>query len=152
MRIALFAATAALVLVAAAPPARDRLLNVMHERHEGMETIGKTNKLLFRELQTSAPNLGTVRSGAAIIATLSSKALTWFPHGTGPELGKTGAKPEIWQQPQDFASKLHNFQAAAQAFNAAAKAGDLDATKGRYRELLGTCKACHDTYRSEMHH
>jgi cytochrome c556 len=152
MRIALLAATSAVVLIAAAPPARDRLLKIMHERHEGMETIGKTNKLLFRELQGSSPNMATVRAGAATIATLSSKSSTWFPHGTGPELGKTGAKPEIWQQPQDFAAKLRNFRVAGQAFNAATRTGDLDATKRRYRELLGTCKACHDSYRSEMKH
>lgn len=148
MRIGLFAA-AALVLIAAAPPAR--LLHIMHERHEGMEKIGNTNKLLHRELTSSNPFMPAVKSGAATIAGLSSRASGWFPAGTGPNAGKTGAKPEIWQNPQDFHAKLVGFQKAAQAFNAAAAAGDLDAIKARYADLDGACKACHDKYRTEMH-
>ena len=69
-----------------------------------------------------------------------------------PDLGKTGAKPEIWQTPEDFAAKLHNFQGAAKAFNAAA----MRATSPRPRRSSATsarrCKACHDKYRAEMHH
>ena len=152
MRLALFAATAALVLIAAAPPARDRLLQVMHERHEGMEEIGKANKALRRELTSSSPNATAVRSSAATIANLAGKSSHWFPRGTGPELGKTGAKPEIWQKPQDFATKLRGFQLAAKAFNAAAASGDMNAAKARFADLGKSCQSCHDTYRSDMHH
>jgi cytochrome c556 len=150
MRVALLSVIA-VVLIAAAP-SRDQLLKIMHERHEGMETIGDANKVLRRELAASSPNLGAVRSSAAGIASLSRKASGWFPKGTGPELGKTGAKPEIWQNWPDFTAKLRNFQGAAKAFDAAAKSGNLSAIKARYADLGGTCKACHDKYRSEMHH
>jgi cytochrome c556 len=151
MRIALFAATA-IFLIAAAPPTKQRLLSIMHERHEGMETIGKTNKALHRELTAASPNVGVIRASAAKIAMLSQKASGWFPRGTGPELGKTGAKPEIWQNPEDFTAKLRNFQAAAKTFNAAAASGDLNAIKAHAGDLGQACKACHDKYRSEMHH
>ena len=127
---------------------------IMHARHEGMETIGKTGKALNRQLTGSSPNLAAVHAGAAQIADLSRQASRWFPAGTGPEVGKTGAKPEIWQ-PQnqaDFAAKLHNFQVAAAAFNAAAASGDLSLIKARFDSLEGTCKACHDKYRMDMHH
>jgi cytochrome c556 len=119
-----------------------------------METIGKTGKVINRELTGSAPNLAAVHAGAAQIADLSRQASGWFPAGTGPEVGKTGAKPEIWQ-PQnraDFAAKLHNFQVAAKAFNTAGMSGDVGAIKARFGELGSTCKACHDKYRKEMHH
>lgn len=125
---------------------------VMHERHEGMERIGKNGKAINRELTGSSPNLGVVRSGAHQIAGLSRLASNWFPAGTGPEAGKTGAKPVIWQKPQDFAVKLHNFQVAAAAFDAAASSSDVTRIKARFSDLEGTCKACHDTYRAEMHH
>ena len=127
-------------------------LSIMHERHEGMETIGKTTKAINRELQTGSPDLAVVRAGAAKIADLSRQASGWFHAGTGPELGKTGAKPEIWQTPDDFAVKLGNFQKAAQAFNAAAAGSDIGAIKARFSDLGGACKACHDKYRAEMHH
>ena len=127
---------------------------IMHERHEGMETIGKTTKAINRELQGTSPNLVVVKAGAAQLADLSRKSSGWFPEGTGPEIGKTGAKPDIWspQNKADFAAKLHNFQTAAQAFNAAAKSGDAGAIKARFGDLGGSCKACHDKYRMDMHH
>lgn len=187
MRIALLAATTALVFLSAcggpetsqannaqanidnnaAPPPtapsngmamlavalpKEKALQVMHVRHEGMESIGKNLKALHRELESSSPFMPTVRSSAGNIAGLSKKASGWFPAGTGPDVAKTGAKPDIWQNPQDFLSKLHNFQAAAQAMNAAASGSDVDAMKARFADLGGACKACHDKYRSEMHH
>ena len=126
--------------------------NIMHERHEGMETIGKANKAIRRELDGGSPDLAAVRAGAAQIADLSRKASGWFPAGTGPDVGKTGAKPEIWQEPKDFAAKLTAFQKAAQGFNQAAASGDVNAIKAKFADLGGACKACHDKYRSEMHH
>ena len=136
----------------AAPLTKGKALAIMHERHEGMEKIGDTNKLLRREITSTSPFLPAVRSGAATIAALSVRANGWFPKGTGPATGKTGAKPQIWQKPRDFAAKLRGFQAAARAFNAAARSGDMVAIKARYADLGGSCKACHDSYRSEMKH
>ena len=156
MRIHRFAAGAVLALAAAgvgfAALPKNKALAIMHQRHEGMEKIGDTNKLLRREITSSSPFMPAVKSGAATIASLSKQANGWFPAGTGPDVGKTGAKPEIWQNQRDFVAKLHNFQAAAQAFNAAAQSGDMNAIKARYSDLGGTCKACHDKYRSEMKH
>jgi cytochrome c556 len=125
---------------------------VMHERHEGMRSIGKANKAIRDTLQASAPDLAVIRSSAAQISDLSRKASGWFPSGTGPEAGKTGAKPGIWQNPQDFSSKLSAFQKAAPAFQTAAGTGDLDAIRARLADLGQTCKACHDKYRTDMHH
>jgi len=134
MRIQLVAATALVSLAAAsvafAALPKNKALAIMHDRHEGMEKIGDTNKLLRREITSSSPFMPAIQSGAATIAGLSVRANGWFPKGTGPELGKTGAKPQIWQKPQDFAAKLRGFQAAAQVtkdaqdtYNAALKIG-----------------------------
>jgi cytochrome c556 len=142
-------ATNALILLAAP---KQKLLAVMHERHEGMETIGKNFKVLHRQLEGNSPDMPAVRTSAATIAGLSQKASHWFPNGTGPELGKTGAKPEIWQSPQDFTAKLGAFQHAARAFNATARGNDMSAIKARFADLGGACKACHDKYRAEMKH
>jgi cytochrome c556 len=144
-------ATSAASLVTARVTGR-AAAQIMHERHEGMESIGKAFKALHREFDSASPFAPTVRTSAAQIATLSKKASGWFPAGTGPEVGKTGAKPEIWKTPQDFAAKLGAFQKAALVFNAAASGNDMNAAKARYADLGGACKACHDKYRSEMHH
>lgn len=156
MRVHWFAAAAVLSLTAAgiafAALPKNKALAIMHVRHEGMEKIGDTNKLLRREITSSSPFMPAIQSGAATIAGLSMRANGWFPRGTGPELGKTGAKSEIWKNQRDFVSKLRDFQGAARALNAAAKSGDMNAIKARYSDLNGACKACHDKYRMEMKH
>jgi cytochrome c556 len=141
----LFAAAAV-----AAPSSKAR--HIMHERHEGMEAIGKANKELRREVTSATPNVAAVRASSAKLARLASKASGWFPKGTGPEAGKTRAKPEIWQDPQDFSARLRDFQGAAKALKVAAASGDANAIKARYADLGKTCKACHDKYRSEVQH
>jgi cytochrome c556 len=146
------AAANGLVMLAVPSVSGAKAAQVMHERHEGMETIGKNNKALKRELDDSAPDTTALRLSAGQIANLSKKASGWFPAGTGPDVGKTGAKPEIWQNSKDFSAKLAAFQKAAQALNAAASSGDVSATKARFADLGGTCKACHDKYRAEMKH
>jgi cytochrome c556 len=141
-----------MAMVAAPSVSGPAAVKVMHARHEGMETIGKDFKALHREFDSAAPNLALVRTAAGEITGLSREASGWFPAGTGPEVGKTGAKPAIWQNREDFAQKLSAFQRAAAAFNATTTHNDVGQMKARYADLGNTCKACHDKYRSEMHH
>jgi len=136
---------------ARAPASKEEALKLMHDRHEGMEDIGDAFKVLGRETKADAPNLEAVRTSAATIARLAPEVSSWFPPGTGPDVGKTRAKPEIWRKPEDFAAKTRAFQAAAQKFDATAKAGDVAAIKAGFGELGKTCKACHDPYRAEKH-
>jgi cytochrome c556 len=127
-------------------------MKIHHDRHEGMEAIGKGNKIIKQELNASSPNLALVRSTAAKMTSLSKEASGWFHAGTGMEMGKTGAKPEIWQNQADVAAKLATFQKAMQAFSDTASGNDVGAMKAQFTTLAGTCKACHDKYRMDMHH
>ena len=136
---------------AAAPTTKAEALEIMHERHEGMEQIGKSTKTIKRTLESSSPDVATIQKAAATIADLAAKSPTWFPEGTGPDVGKTGAKPEIWQTYPDFVAKDRDFLKAAQAFNATVATGNLDAIKAGFADLGKSCKACHDKYRKEMH-
>lgn len=128
--------------------------SIMHARHEGMESMGKDFKALKRTLEADDPNMTAARSAAVDIYKNSTAASGWFPAGTGPEAGKTGAKPDIWlpANQQDFAAKLAAFQQSAKKFYSLALAGNADGMKGMADDLAGTCKACHDKYRTEMHH
>lgn len=134
----------------AAPMSQKAALKAMHERHEGMEAIGTTNKILRRELAADPTNLKAVRSAATSMSGLAAKSSSWFPKGTGPDVGKTGAKAEIWQNSADFAAKQRDFQAAARALDRAAGSGNVAAIRDSYAALGKTCKACHDTYREEQ--
>lgn len=131
---------------------KDEAQRALKERHESMEKIGKAMKAAGRELKSDNPNLTTVRQSANTLAEQAKYVGSQFPKGSGPEAGKTGAKTEIWANPQDFTAKLSDFQKAAATFNQAAAGNDLAAIKKSFEDLGGTCKACHDKYRAEMKH
>ena len=145
-------ATESAATPAPAPATKEEALKVMHERHEGMEQIGKSTKAIKRQLDSSSPDVAEIQKAATTIADLAAKSPNWFPLGTGPDVGKTGAKPEIWQTYPDFVSKDRDFGKAAQAFDAAARSGDLSKIKAGFADLGKSCKACHDKFRSDMHH
>jgi cytochrome c556 len=133
----------------AAPATKEEALKIMHDRHEGMEQIGKSTKVIGAQLKEEHPNFGIIRTNAATINELAAKSESWFPTGTGPDVGKTRAKAEIWQKYEDFAAKDRNFRMAAQALQGSATSADVNAIKPSFAELGKTCKACHDSYRTE---
>ena len=107
----------------------------MHDRHEGMEKIGKATKaigaqLKARESRTSASSARMRRR----INDLAAKSENWFPAGTGPDVGKTRAKAEIWQKYDDFAAKDRDFRVAAQALKGSADSADVNAIKPAFAD------------------
>lgn len=133
-----------------APATKEEALKVMHDRHEAMEKIGKATKGAGRELKAGSPNLETIRASAKTIGDIAPNVASLFPPGTGPDVGKTGAKPAIWQNSQDFTAKTADFQKAAQAFSTAAAGSDVNAIKTAFGNLGNSCKACHEKYKAEM--
>lgn len=133
----------------AEPIAREEAIALMEARHENYERIGDAMKGITRELRADAPDAAEIREQAALIASLAPEVRTWFPAGTGPDVGKTEARAAIWENPQDFAAKVQAFERQAQAFNAAAQSGDVAAIRTAHGDLGKSCKACHDLYREE---
>ncbi len=133
---------------ASEPLAKDQALALMKERHEHMEALGDATKAINRQLKSSAPDLAVIRQSAAKIESLAPDLHSWFPEGTGPDVGKTRAKAELWQKPEDFAAKAQDFRSASAAFDAAAKSGDLSEINASFAAMGKSCKACHDLYRA----
>ena len=67
----------------------------------------------------------------------------------GSEKGTTRAKPEIWENMDDFESKLEDLRDATSALDDAAASGDRKAIASAVRDTGGACKACHDEYKSK---
>jgi cytochrome c556 len=124
---------------------------IMHERHEAMEGLGKAMKALHRELDSSKPDINVIRAQTATMASGAAKIPGFFPAGTGPDVGKTRAKPEIWTQHDLFIRKAKDFLAAAQAIDAAAKTGDANKVMALHENVDRACKACHDPFRAPEH-
>ena len=72
--------------------------------------------------------------------------LPWACFAAGTEGGK--AKPEIWKEQAKFKEHSDKLQAESVKLVAAAKTGNLDNLKTAFGATAGTCKACHDAYRS----
>lgn len=131
----------------AAPLEKEQALALMKQRHEHYEEIGKAMRAAKKGLDAGDPQ--AVRAAAATIAKHAPNAEGWFPAGTGPDVGKTEAKAEIWQQPQQFAAGMRDFRDATAAFQNAAAGSDLAAMTAAHAKLGKTCKSCHDRFREE---
>jgi len=117
------------------------------ERHERMEAVGDAVGPLGGMLK------GEISFDAAVAMSslLSIKESTTgigelFPEGSYVE-GKKRASQAVWTNRADFDQKLADFDIA---LNAAIEANpqSLDELKPVMQNLLGTCKGCHEDYRT----
>lgn len=120
-------------------------------RHEHYEKLGKAFKAVRDQTSTDAPDFAVLLQNAEIVNEASVNQQQWFPKGTGPEAGKTRALPEIWSKPADFEAAQKMFSDRAPKLLAAAKAKDVDAVKAAFKDLGGSCKNCHDSFRAPEH-
>lgn len=132
----------------AAPLTHDQALALMKARHDHMGDLGDAAKNVGKTFQSGANDLAVIRQSAATMKALAPKLLSWFPKGTGPDVGKTRAKAEIWQKQEDFALKAHDFELAANDFANAAQSGNMDRIHAGFGGVGKSCKACHDLYRA----
>jgi cytochrome c556 len=129
------------------PLEREAALALMEKRHEGYEKIGRAMRAAKQAIDQG--NAAAVKGPADQLATLAPQAIGWFPAGTGPDVGKTEARAEIWQQRAEFDQGMQRFNQAARLFQQAAAGGDLAAIRKAHADLGGTCKSCHDRFRLE---
>ena len=74
--------------------------------------------------------------------------LPWAGFVEGTDKGETKAKPEIWMDKAKFDDYAQKMQAELSKLNAAAKTGSLDAIKAAVGSVNGSCKTCHDAFRT----
>ena len=77
----------------------------------------------------------------------SLNILRGFPEDSGT--GKTNAKPEIWQNFDDFKKKLETMQLEAAKLGDLAAAGDRKAITEQIAVTGKSCKSCHEKYEKE---
>jgi cytochrome c556 len=84
---------------------------------------------------------------AEIVAFMSKLPAEGFTPGS--DRGNTKAKPEIWQNMNDFTRKLEAMQAEVAKLAEVSKGGDARAMRAQLSEAGKACKACHDEYRAK---
>jgi len=95
-----------------------------------------------------APFDAKVAAESAEVAAYMSK-LPWAAFGEGTDKGApTKAKAEIWSDKAKFGDYAEKMQGELSKLNAAAKTGNLDSIKAAVGAVGGSCKTCHDAFRS----
>lgn len=95
-----------------------------------------------------APLDAKVAAESAEVAAYMSK-LPWAAFGEGTDKGApTKAKAEIWSDKAKFNDYAEKMQGEMNKLNAAAKTGNLDSIKAAVSAVSGSCKTCHDAFRS----
>ena len=84
---------------------------------------------------------------AEIVANMAK--LPWAAFGEGTDSGETKAKPEVWKQSAKFKEAADKLQTESIKLVAAAKTGKEDAFKTAFSATAGTCKSCHDDFKSK---
>lgn len=123
------------------------------------EDAVKYRKAAFTVTGTHFGRLGAMAQGkvpfdakvaaenAEIVADMAK--LPWQAFGEGTETADTKAKPEIWKQSAKFKELGDKLQSESVKLAAAAKSGKEDAFKTAFTATAGTCKSCHDDFRSK---
>ncbi len=89
-----------------------------------------------------------VKRNANALAVLAPRAIEGF----GPDTSSgapTRAKPEIWDNLEDFRQKFLALEQATQALLIAANTGDQAKVTPALMETGKACKACHDKYKAD---
>lgn len=137
-------ATAALAagLVAIAVSASEGEVNY---RQHTMSAVGGHMRAIVDIVRGDVPHMDHLPTHANAMADLAEIAPTLFP-----ESSKGGdALDAIWEDAEDFKSKLDAFREATAAFKDAAEAGERGAIMAAFQGVGQACKGCHDNYRAE---
>jgi cytochrome c556 len=140
---AVFVPTLLAVVVHAATP-----VEAQKARHEHYEELGDAFKAVRDNSRGDSPNWAALETAAKEVVDASVDQQKWFAKGTGPEAGKTRALPEIWTKTQDFDAAMKMFSERAPKLLAAVKAKDSAGLQAAFKDVGGSCKNCHDTFRA----
>lgn len=136
------ATTLATCLVAIAVSASEG--EVSYRQHT-MSAIGGHMRAIVDIVRGDVPHMDHLATHASAMADLAEIAPTLFP-----ESSKGGdALDAIWEDGEDFESKLNAFKEATAAFKTAAESGERGEIMGAFQGVGQACKGCHDDYRAE---
>ncbi len=140
---------AALAIVAVAAPLLAAPADAVRARIAGLRELGGAMKGINDALRSSEPQTAMIQQNASKIANSARNMPRWFPANSAPRPGlETWAKPEIWSKPAEFRAAMNAFTTQAAVVQRVSMGTDTDAIKAEVRKLGGTCKGCHDQFRT----
>lgn len=118
-------------------------------RKAGYGEIGAAFKSVNDELRKPKPLAIVITRSTSTMKKAAARVSNWFPAGSGPAPGvKTAAKAEIWTKRGEFDALHRKFVVEVEKLDQLAQAGDTKALAAQARVVGGTCKACHEKFRT----
>lgn len=126
---------------------------VVGQRQALMKEMGKQMGIINDFLEKGIGDAAAAKAAADTIHTDSQKIPDLFPQGTSLDdnVGKTGAKPDIWANFDKFKSAAAKLGELSEATSMAASSGDKTAIAGAFENMgKNACGACHQTFRKKL--
>ena len=89
------------------------------------------------------------RQSAFVVMAQHFSRIGAMANGKAPFDAKAAQESAVWAEQAKFKDHSDKLQAEATKLAAAAKTGNLDSVKTAFGATAGTCKACHDNFRSK---
>src|SRR4029079_2834045 len=121
--------------------------DVIEKRQAAMKSNNANAKAIKAAIESK--DYATVETKAKDIMGTADRIPSLFPKGS--TTGKTKAKPEIWEKPDDFAKNAKNLNKAAGELASAAKAGNDAELNVKVKALGEVCNSCHKEFRADKY-
>jgi cytochrome c556 len=131
-----------------APPSPEEMAHEAREHQMYLHAfnLGKIVPMARGEAEYDAATAAAAAESVNLLAQLLDSPLYWIPGTSTEDLEDSRALPAIWEQPEEFAAKVTNFQEAAA--NLEANAGtDLESLQAAMGTLGESCGSCHEDFR-----
>ena len=132
------------LLLGAAYAAPSDVASAEKERIARFKASGGDIQAIFKK-HLGAGDYAAIEAAATRLADWADEMPSYFPAGSDSE----GAKPEIWEDFDDFKAKAAANAAAARQLQKMASGQNKADTVSAAKALGGTCKACHRVYRNK---
>lgn len=126
--------------------AHDGAVGIIKERMKLMTFMGQNTKQIAPYAMGALEmNLKAVESAAINISIAAQNAIAKFPeHSTSKE---SEAKPNIWENWDEFKTSLEKLSADAATLTQLAKDGKSAEISAQFGKIASSCKTCHTKFR-----
>jgi cytochrome c556 len=108
------------------------------------EHVGQMGAMIRNEKPFDADEFKYRANSVDALSKMPLEGFT-FP---GADKGQTKAKPAVFENMDDFKSRLKTFQEQAARLAVAANSGDIDTIKPAFMDTMKNCKSCHTDYKN----
>lgn len=136
-----------LVLIAIPLLAAQRPEATIKYRQSTMKAMGAHMSLLSQVVKKQVDSRARIGGDAEALRALSVGLAELFPKGTGPEVARTAAKPDVWQHWGDFTAAATKLQRETARLAQLAHGSDRGAFDAQFEAVNAACNGCHDQFR-----